>query len=202
MTTHRLLALLLGTLVILPAAADDTTDTQAPGEAVERHLSGDQTFHEWSQDPAALAAEHGDKLEVRQVPVEKLETVKLRNVVPPIHFESGIAKIPPGDVETLARILDGMKGRRNVRVHFVGHADAQPLSDSLAKVFGDNAGLSRERAGEVAELFKKALSLPAEAITFEWMGDTQPIASNVSEDGRRQNRRVEVEVWYDETRRS
>jgi flagellar motor protein MotB len=199
MTTHRFAALLLGLAAIVPAAAD-TTDTKAPGEAVERHLSGDQKFQEWSQDPAALAAEHGDKLEVRQVPAEKLETVKLKNVVPPIHFESGIAKIPPGDVETLARILDGMKGRRNVRVHFVGHADSQPLSDSLAKVFGDNAGLSRERAGEVAEFFKKALSLPPEAITFEWMGDTQPIASNLKEEGRRQNRRVEVEVWYDETK--
>ncbi len=42
--------------------------------------------------------------------------------------------------------------------------------------------------------------MPPEAITYEWLGDTQPIASNETEDGRALNRRVEVEVWYDEVR--
>jgi len=93
-----------------------------------------------------------------------------------------------------------MRYRKNVRVHFVGHADSQRLSEGLARAFGDNMGLSRERAGEVAEYFKKTLGLPPEAITYEWVGDTQPIASNQTEEGRALNRRVEVEVWYDEVR--
>ena len=91
-----------------------------------------------------------------------------------------------------------MRERRNLRVHFVGHADAQPLSPALVRVFEDNAGLSRERAGEVAEHFKTVLELPPDAITYEWAGDTQPVASNATAEGRAQNRRVEVEVWYDE----
>src|SRR3989449_208453 len=95
-----------------------------------------------------------------------------------------------------------MRYRRNVRVHFVGHADSQRLSEPLARQFGDNMGLSRERAGEVAEYFKKTLGLPPEAITYEWVGDTQPVASNDTEEGRALNRRVEVEVWYDEVRKA
>ena len=100
----------------------------------------------------------------------------------------------------LRRILDKMRDRRNVRLHLVGHADTQPLSPALAAVFGDNEGLSRERAGEVAELLKGTLALPAEAISYEWAGDQQPVASNETEAGRAQNRRVEVEVWYDEVK--
>ncbi|MEN8161592.1 MAG: OmpA family protein, partial [Myxococcota bacterium] len=83
-------------------------------------------------------------------------------------------------------------------LHLVGHADDQPLSDALAGVFGDNAGLSRERAGEVAEFIQRALALPPDAIAFEWAGDSRPIATNATEAGRALNRRVEVEVWYDE----
>ena len=91
-----------------------------------------------------------------------------------------------------------MRDLPNVRLHLVGHADTQPLSPALEGVFGDNQGLSHERAGEVAEFIATALALPPEAISFDWAGDTQPIASNATEAGRAQNRRVEVEVWYDQ----
>ncbi len=199
MSKHRYLPLIVGFLMAAPVGAASVDDSE-PGEQVERHLSDDEGFREWSQDPNQLDSERGDRLEVRQVTGEELETVKLKNVVPPIRFESGVAKIPPDYVDKLAKVLEVMRDRRNVRVHFVGHADTQQLSDSLARVFGDNAGLSRERAGEVAEFFKTALALPPEVITYEWAGDTQPIASNETEEGRALNRRVEVEVWYDEVR--
>ncbi len=203
MRTHRHLLLASGLLLAaaLPRATpagSSLVDFCEVGESLERHLSPDQTFQRWSQDPDLLDTQRGDRLGVRQVLGEELTTVKLRNVVPPIRFASGVADIPPEYVEKLARILEGMRHRRNVRVHFVGHADTQRLSEALVRVFGDNAGLSRERAGEVAEFFKNALDLPPEAITYEWAGDTQPIASNLTEEGRALNRRVEVEVWYDE----
>jgi flagellar motor protein MotB len=199
MTKHRHLLLLLAYLMAARVGADpvDVTDL---GEPVERHVSGDQTFRQWAQDQDVLNSERGDRLEMRQVVGEEIETVKLRNVVPPIRFESGVAEIPQHYVDKLAEVLESVRHRRNVRVHFVGHADSQPLSDALARVFEDNAGLSRERAGEVAEHFKTALGLPPEAIAYEWVGDTRPIASNLTEAGRALNRRVEVEVWYDEVR--
>jgi flagellar motor protein MotB len=197
MSKHRSPSLLLA-LSLTVTAAVAAVDKDELGQSVERHLSGDPTFRLWSQEPAHGDGAQGDRVEVRQVRGDKVETVKLKNVVPPIHFASGVAEIPPDYVAKLAKILESMRYRKNVRVHFVGHADSQPLSDRLTQVFGDNAGLSRERAGQVAEYFKQALGLPPEAITYEWVGDTQPLASNENEEGRALNRRVEVEVWYDE----
>jgi len=199
MTKHLRSLLLLGAMVPALVGANPL-ELDALDEQVERHLSGDQAFQKWVLDPELLGTDRGDRLEVRQVVGQQVETVKLRNVVPPIRFESGVAQIPPSYVEQLAGVLEGVRHRANVRVHFVGHADSQPLSGALARVFEDNAGLSRERAGEVAEYFKTALGLPPEAIVYEWAGDTRPIASNASAEGRALNRRVEVEVWYDETR--
>jgi len=183
--------------VSMPVAATEVEEAPI-GEAVERHLSIDDPYLEWVQDPERIAAEEGDTLETRETVTNGLETVKLSNLVPPIRFESGVANIPETTVESLGDILKRMRHRINVRLHLIGHADDRPLSNELAEIFGDNAGLSRERAGKVAEHFQTALALPPEAISYEWAGDTEPVATNLTEQGRAQNRRVEVEVWYDE----
>ena len=196
MAKRTLLLLWMAHLAASAAAAGDVTEVE-PGEAVERHLSLDEPTMQWSQDPELLATQGGDRLEEQEVRADQAETEKLRNVVPPIHFESGVADIPAGYIERLRQVLRSMRHLENVRLHLVGHADDQPLSESLAGIYGDNSGLSRERAGEVAEFLQRALALPAESISFEWAGDSQPIASNASEAGRALNRRVEVEVWYD-----
>ena len=84
-----------------------------------------------------------------------------------------------------------------MRLHMVGHTDNVQLRGALKDKYGDNAGLARERAGIAAEFFQKALNLPPESISYEGLGESQPVASNKTEAGRRLNRRMEVEVWYD-----
>ena len=182
------------------AHASDVEEVAPLGEAVERHLGTDGPMQQWVQDPDRLAEEEGDSIETREVLVDAFDTIKLSGLVPPIHFESGVANIPPSTIDSLADILDRMQDRLNVRLHLIGHADNQPLSPPLVAIYGDNFGLSRERAGQVAEHFQTALALPPEAVSYDWAGDTRPVASNQNEAGRALNRRVEVEVWYDEPR--
>ena len=190
---------LLACLILALSSAQGAGVDEVPvGEVVERHLADDDGFTRWVQDPDRIDTDMGDALETRETISDALETVKLSNLVPPIGFESGVAQIPASTVDSLNDILRRMRDRINVRLHLVGHADNRPLSPELARVYGDNAGLSRERAGQVAEHFQTALALPAEAISYEWAGDTRPVASNLTETGRALNRRVEVEVWYDE----
>jgi flagellar motor protein MotB len=182
----------------LSALAQWFEQEPSKGEAVERHFTGDEPLTPWTQDADYLNQLQGDSLATREVAAEALDTVKLTDLVPPVRFESGIAAIPDSTVAELAEILAGMQDRRNVRLHLVGHADNQPLSAELARVFGDNEGLSRERAGEVAEFLQATLDLPPEAVSYAWAGATNPVASNDTAAGRALNRRVEVEIWYDE----
>jgi flagellar motor protein MotB len=191
---------LLALTAVLCAPGLNAADIEqtSPGNAVERHLDEYVPVHEWLQDPALLQQDESDRLEVREVVADRPETVKLIGVVPPIRFESGVVDIPASTVAELGRILDEMQHRQNVRLHLVGHADNQPLSSRLVAIYDDNAGLSRERAGEVAEYFQRALELQPEGISYEWAGDLDPVASNDTSAGRALNRRVEVEVWYDE----
>jgi outer membrane protein OmpA-like peptidoglycan-associated protein len=181
---------------VAPAVA--VRETVARGEAVEMHLPVEQTFTPWIHDYAAFAAAQGDRLEMRQVLEPDVKTIKLENVVPPIHFRLGEAEIPEDYLLQLREVLNSMRDRSNVRLHFVGHSDSLRLSPALQERYGDNTGLSRERAGTTAEYFQNALGLPPEAISYEGFGESQPVASNADDAGRQLNRRVEVQVWYDE----
>lgn len=196
----------------------------APSEESEKHIPFDEKIKQWTQESeikkeqeraaeekaiAEESDEDGDediaeetikekvKLEVKKVLQQNATTLKLENVVPPIQFSSGQADIPENYVELLRGILDGMKNRVNVRLHFVGHTDDEKLSGQLKEQYGDNTGLSRERAGTTAEYFQRALNLPPEAISFDGLGEFRPVASNKTASGKAKNRRVEVEVWYD-----
>lgn len=183
---------------VLPGQDNDLRESAGLGESVEKQLPHDSPLTEWAQDRSALDDNRGDRLETQKVLEQEATTKKLRNVIPPIHFESGNAQIPDGYVQLIRDALERVKNRLNVRLHFVGHTDDQALSPALKASYGDNVGLSLERAGTTAEYFQRALNLPAESISYEGAGDTLPLASNATEEGRRQNRRVEVEVWYDE----
>lgn len=188
-----------------------------PSEDSEKHMPFNEKIKLWDKETQehqakkekAIASdteeksadtektETKEKVEIRKVLKQKATTLKLENVVPPIQFSSGQADIPENYVELLRNVLDGMKNRVNVRLHFVGHTDDEKLSGKLKEQYGDNTGLSRERAGTTAEYFQRALNLPPEAISFDGLGEFRPIASNNTNAGRAKNRRVEVEVWYD-----
>ncbi|MGD8568690.1 MAG: isopeptide-forming domain-containing fimbrial protein, partial [Gammaproteobacteria bacterium] len=169
------------------------------GEDTEKQLPNGYTFTPW-EDTSDYNTDQGPKFETKEVTEKQYTTKKLKGLVPPILFKSGKADISDEYVNKLREVLDSMRDRVHVRVHFVGHTDDVKLRGELKRKYEDNMGLSKERAGTTAEFFQRALELPPEAISYEGMGDTQPVASNDTAAGRAKNRRVEVQVWYDEVK--
>jgi len=203
MLKRSIVALCFSVLTVTCADASSLLETRvretdARAEAAEMHLPVDKSLTPWIHDPAIFEKDEGDRTEMRGVLKQDVKTVKLDNLVPPVHFGLGEAEIPENYLKLLRDVLDRMHDRTNVRLHFVGHADSLPLRGELIERYVDNVGLSRERAGTVAEYCQRALDLPPEAISYEGFGDSQPVASNATEEGRQLNRRVEVQVWYDE----
>ena len=168
------------------------------GENTERQLSPDAVFNLWIQDETFFRPHEEDTVEIKKVLEKSAETFKLDNAVQPIPFSSGQEIIPQQYVNELKQLLDKMKNRANVRVHFIGHSDNAPLSGALKAKYGDNIGLSRARAETTAEFFQRVLDLPPESVSYDGVGASQPIASNNTAAGKAKNRRVEVQVWYDE----
>ena len=173
-------------------------ESGAPSEPTEMHLPADQSSTAWIHDPAIFEENEGDRTEIREVVEQDFKTIKLDDLVPPVHFGLGEVQITPEYINLLQEVLERMRDRNNLRLHFIGHADSLPLHGELKAQYGDNLGLSRERAGTIAEYCQQALNLPPEAISYEGLGDSQPVADNETDRGRKLNRRVEVQVWYDE----
>jgi flagellar motor protein MotB len=180
-----------------PAATKVYTSSPL-GNAVEKQLPPDASLTPWKLDESSLPPLVKERTEDKEVLQQTVRTFKVQNLLPAIYFKSGQADIPGDYVERVRKILAGMKDRKNVRLHLVGHTDNVQLFGELKAQYTDNDGLSRERAGVAAEFFQKALSLPPESVTYAGEGERQPVASNATEAGRAKNRRMEVEVWYDE----
>jgi outer membrane protein OmpA-like peptidoglycan-associated protein len=75
-----------------------------------------------------------------------------------------------------------LQGRRPIVL--VGHTDDAGDSEY-------NQALSEKRSRAVAEVFKQN-GIPADRLYFRGAGETDPIASNMTDEGRARNRRVEV----------
>ena len=68
----------------------------------------------------------------------------------------------------------------------VGHACSRGIAQA-------NERFSKLRA-ETIKQYLIGKGIPAEQIILEWKGDTEPAASNETEDGRKLNRRVEINI--------
>ncbi len=113
-------------------------------------------------------------------------------------FESGHSFLLPATRATLASIAESVRGRRGLRFLVVGHADAQRLSAPTRRRYRDNQGLSEARAFEVAQYLRVRLGLGVDVFTIRGAGDREPVADNATAAGMAKNRRVELQIWYDQ----
>lgn len=103
-------------------------------------------------------------------------------------FDSGKAELKAEGktvLEQLAPVLSGLEKRE---FQVAGHTDNVPIK---TKKFPSNWELSTARAVNVAQLLQGA-GVAAERISAAGYADTQPVAANDSDDGKRQNRRIEI----------
>ena len=114
-------------------------------------------------------------------------------------FDSGRDTLKKEGRDILVKVAEVVRndpGLRSRTYQVTGHTDDQPLTGGAYK---DNWGLSAMRAREVlvyltADVTKGGGGLPAPNWSAAGYGDTDPIQSNATPEGRKQNRRVELAV--------
>lgn len=100
-------------------------------------------------------------------------------------FASGSSALEAGDYPLLAALAEWLAADPGRRVALVGHTDD---SGGLAA----NIALSKKRAQAVRQALVQAQGVQGAQVTAEGVGPLAPRATNLTEDGRRKNRRVEA----------
>jgi OOP family OmpA-OmpF porin len=102
-----------------------------------------------------------------------------------INFEFGKSEINPSSFAYLNALAD-LFIRTKMRVRISGHTDAVGSYDT-------NMEISRKRALAVKQ-YLESRGVDGNKLSCTWYGYTRPIASNETDEGRKQNRRVEFEI--------
>lgn len=103
------------------------------------------------------------------------------------YFPSGGAEIESSNFGLLNKILSSINQFPNARVEIDGHTDSVGSA-------GLNLKLADKRAENVASFITNVGHVPADRIIHKGYGDTKPLASNKTKEGRTQNRRIEVMI--------
>ena len=103
-----------------------------------------------------------------------------------ILFDTGKSSIKAESEQVLKDIIAILEQYPNARFNIEGHTDSTG-SDAI------NEKISKERAAAVEQYLENA-GISADRLESQGYGETKPIASNRTADGRRQNRRVEINL--------
>ena len=103
-----------------------------------------------------------------------------------VNFQSNSDRLLPGATAVLDDVVKTLKRYPNIRFEVAGHTD----SDGAAEY---NQGLSARRAQTVHD-YLAANGIAVNRMTVRGYGESEPIASNATREGKAQNRRVALNI--------
>ncbi len=110
-------------------------------------------------------------------------------------FNPGGTKIKVGALKALDKIAILLK-ESDRKVVIEGHTDNQPMLKDAP--FESNWELASMRATSIVRYFQKYHQIDPKRMSAVSYADTRPLKSNDSEEGRSQNRRIEIYIILDD----
>jgi chemotaxis protein MotB len=143
-----------------------------------------------SQYDAAAAENQRLKAQLAALQAEQKYVEAADLLFPP----GGYQLTPAGQAELANNVVPKLKGLQNAKIVVYGYTDNTPVGRDLQRQgIPDNLVLSTRRAATVAS-FLIAQGINPNIVSAKGVGDTRPVASNDTPQGRAQNRRIEITV--------
>lgn len=149
------------------------------------------------QDAAPAEASSPGTRQVQNVARDS--KTSLGELMKELRFESGQATITAEGYKVLDGLIAHLKtvaGDQLIRIE--GHADNQEIGPSLKSHYETNWHLSKARAGSVLRYVMEKGGIDSAKLSSVGYGDTKPMVSNATEEGRQKNRRVDIVLYAPE----
>lgn len=159
-------------LVVLPPGKDYALNVARPG------------YLFYSDNFSLKGVEAGEPVDL-EAPLEKLKAGK-RMVLNNVFFDTDSYVLKPASKIELNKLIALLQSNPSMKVEIGGHTDAVGSDE-------DNLVLSQNRANSVIE-YLISEGIAAERLTAQGYGESQPVATNDTAEGRALNRRTEMKV--------
>jgi outer membrane protein OmpA-like peptidoglycan-associated protein len=167
------------------ASARDAEQAQQEAQQAKALAASSVTEAQLARREADLAIEQADTLR------RQLENLQLRQTesgvvvtLGDVLFESGQTQLLNEAMASLVEVVDLLQSEPDKNIRIEGHTDSTGDAET-------NLEISALRANSVLEALV-SLGVDRSRFTVAGMGEDFPIASNETDEGRRQNRRVDV----------
>jgi chemotaxis protein MotB len=128
----------------------------------------------------------------QQAQIAKMQQEQKWVVAGDLLFPEGGYQLGPNAQAALGQYVPRMQNLQNAKVVVYGYTDNQPVGPALQRAgVANNIDLSSRRADNVVAYFRSQGVNPG-ILSAKGFGDTHPVASDDTQEGRAQNRRIEI----------
>lgn len=159
----------------------------------ERHADTATAIRELEQTHDALVAALRDAITEKDVALRRAREGLTVSIVDRVLFPSGETQLTPEGRNVIDKVARVLTTTAASRIVIEGHTDNVPIGAQLRTRFPSNWELSTARAAEVVRRLVEQ-GMPPGVLEAVGRADTQPVASNDTEEGRRHNRRIAIVV--------
>ena len=139
----------------------------------------------------ALTAQLQSEIKADQVRIKQLQGQLTVTLIDEILFASGSAEMHAQGRSTLEKIVGTLQTTSDKRIIIRGYTDNEPIGPALRARYPSNWELSTARASDVVR-FLQAKGIDPKRLEAAGYGEYQPVASNATPAGRKENRRIEI----------
>jgi len=142
---------------------------------------------------AALDKQLSTELSSDQAQITQLQDQLKVTMVNEILFPEGGWTLSAKGEQTLGKIAPTLSNLPGQQIIVQGFTDNVPIGPELRSRFPSNVALSSARADDVVR-FLTSKGVPPNSISAQGFGESRPVASNDTPQGRAKNRRVEIVI--------
>ena len=128
----------------------------------------------------------------QQIKIEEIEGKLKLTFIDKILFNSGSTKINKKGKDILLTFAESIQEDKDHNILVEGHTDNVGVGSALKSKFPSNWELSTSRSSAVVRFLQEKGNIEPERLSAIGFSYFKPVASNDEEEGRSQNRRIEI----------